>query len=428
MPKNRVGLILRSQGVAPRRSASQRNPVFPVLDRYQDRVKQLYLAGMAQTAIAEELNIGLGTVSKALDRTGVERRPLYETHHRTYTIDHDVFAELTTEAAYWAGFVMADGCIYRGSVVQVSSQVGDAEHLAAFLSFADCSAPVHQSKGNIARASLHSPKIVADLGRHGIVPRKSYGARASRELAEWPAFWLGVIDGDGTVGCSRAPYISVCGSRPLMRQYQRFLARNVLDGRSQRIFHRNDGLCIVTVEGVSARRLAELLYSASPVSLKRKRKRAEGALKYTSLRSRTHGFALEPAKRRREKRETWGGNGTARNPHVASLDRSKVKSALKRHHFCDLRPWKPAARSSMVAFIARVDGDPALIWVTARCEACIPDAAIRRASGMRLFSLHISPRDPEISWSQEIVGKASSKVPLEFLAELRRESTIAPTR
>jgi hypothetical protein len=213
-----------------------------------------------------------------------------------------------------------------------------------------------------------------------------------------------------------------------MEQYQAFLSRKVLNGRIQRIWQRNDSLCILTLEGESARRLARLLYSTSPASLDRKRVRAEAVLAYKSIRTRAHGFTPDPAKRRLEKRALWNGDGKARGAHIASVNGPAISRALNRHGFEDLRAWKPANRSSMVAFTAQLDGDPAMVWVTARSEASVPASVATRAAAMRLFALHVSPKNTEISWCQEIIGKVSSKVPLAFLAALRHESEMSATR
>jgi hypothetical protein len=86
-----------------------------------------------------------------------------------------------------------------------------------------------------------------------------------------------MVDGDGTIGNSRAPYISLCGCRDLMEQFSSFLAEFVLDGWRQRVHTRADGLCLIQVEGITARKVAECLYSQHPVRLPRKAEKAAEA-------------------------------------------------------------------------------------------------------------------------------------------------------
>jgi transposase-like protein len=246
------------------------------------RIASEYFACMVQAELAVRLGISQAAVTRTLAHK--ERsRPRYMTHLRRYPIDHDAFARVNPLSAYWMGFLMADGCVYGGNSVQLTSHVRDTPHLEAFLRFVGSPDRPVRVRGQTAIATVYSPKLVADLTAHGVVPRKSYGTWASKRLARMPSFWLGVIDGDGTVGVSRAPYIALCGSRPLMKQYQRFLADVVLGGRYQQMFRRADGLCVVTMEGESARRLADALYSASPTSLERKAEKARAALGYSSL-------------------------------------------------------------------------------------------------------------------------------------------------
>jgi transposase-like protein len=412
--KNRVGFVLQAHGVSRRRGPSQRS------ERLGPEVVDQYKAGASQTELAGRFGFSLSTISRILDRSGVDRRSLYESHARKYAVNHKAFSDLTSESAYWAGFLMADGCVYGRARVQLTSHVRDEAHLKRFLRFVGSPSRPLIRRDAMATALVNSAEIVNDLGRQGVVPRKSYGARASEEIARIPSFWLGMIDGDGTIGAVRAPYISLCGSRPLLEQYTLFLADAVLDGHRQRITRRRpDGLCFVVVEGESARRLAELLYSSSPVCLPRKAKSARVVLAYRSQRTVDPHFSKDERRLWRQKRALWQGNAPPRGEHVAKWRSFVVSDVLDRHRISDARPWKPSKRSSMVAFEASVAGELAVIWVCARWKAEVPALVRAFAGDRRLFALHVSPAHPEFSYLNEIEKVAASVVPLAYLREMR---------
>jgi hypothetical protein len=381
------------------------------------RIVDEYQSGASQAEVARRLGVGPARVAQVLRDVGVEPHPPYTLHARQYPIDHNAFEHLDEETAYWVGFLMADGCIVGNNCVQLSSHVRDLDHLRRFVAFAGSPKRPIGVRGRLAVASLYSPKLVEDLARFGVRPRKSYGATASESVVKMPAFWLGVIDGDGTVGLSRAPYISVCGSKPLMKQYQAFLAGSVLEGRTQRLFVRKpDRLCFVRVEGDSARRLAEVLYSASPVCLPRKADKAGAVLRYRSWYSDDSFSKSTSPELLQEKRLVWQGQATPRSAHIAAFRGLIEREVLPRLGYRDAVAWKPTRRSSMVAYEASLDEHQrVLIWATARPRASLPESVLARRVEMPVHVLHFCPADPELSWAQQVGHTTNSLVPMKVL-------------
>ena len=117
---------------------------------------------------------------------------------------------------------------------------------------------------------MSSRRIVDDLGRHGVVPRKTLaGVPASDALAAHPDFWRGMIDGDGTVGLARGKYgpvLSLCGSPAIMAQFADFLSVALNDFRAGRpsVLERKDSgvIRVVQMSGVRARRAVDLFWGA----------------------------------------------------------------------------------------------------------------------------------------------------------------------
>jgi hypothetical protein len=398
----------------------------PRAQRLAPAVVRDYLEGTSQAELAKEYGLGLSTVTAILDREGIERRPLYLAHARKYPVNHAAFANTTNESAYWIGFVMADGCIVKNNGVEVSSHVRDAAHLKRFLAFIGSPGRPLRQQGKMVVACAYSPELVADLARNGVVPRKSLGAEASPQLARRSSFWLGMIDGDGTVGVSRAPYIALCGSRPLMQQYRVFLETRVLDW-APRIFQRDDGLCIVSVEGESARRLAQCLDGSSPVRLERKALSARRVLSYRSSRTPDDVFSSEPRVRWREARKLWQGTQQARSFHVAQLRDLIENELLPANGVTTLHRWKPSPRSSMVAYAAVVADSPALIWATARWRTLVPESITSFAGPRPVFVLHVSPAHPDLSVLQRATRGGASVVGLEALRKIARKAYSMPS-
>ncbi|MGI0130939.1 MAG: helix-turn-helix domain-containing protein, partial [Thermoplasmata archaeon] len=76
-----------------------------------ERIVVEYVAGKTQSAIALEFGVCRESVKRRLRQLGVPpdvgfariRKPLNQL----------AFAKVTEESAYWAGFLMADGCVHR---------------------------------------------------------------------------------------------------------------------------------------------------------------------------------------------------------------------------------------------------------------------------------------------------------------------------
>ncbi|GAB3259731.1 hypothetical protein [Kineosporia babensis] len=202
------------------------------------------------------------------------------------------------DAAYWAGFLMADGTISTTNRITLSLAAKDEGHIAAWLEFLGClqvkiriesvrfsnDAPEKMK----ARAQVSSRQLAEDLARHGIVHRKSSaGLPASASLAENAAFWRGMIDGDGTLGLPKGkhgPILMLVGSLAVMEQFADFL-HHVIGGKKPNVLavHGTSVIVQVRVNGVRTREAIHVLWDGvfdarqSP-ALDRKSQRASEAM------------------------------------------------------------------------------------------------------------------------------------------------------
>jgi hypothetical protein len=246
----------------------------------------MYAGGATSRAVAAFLGVSKPTALGVLRRGGAVIRAA---SRPALPVREDAFdnAETDEAAAYWAGFLMADGCIsHQGGTRRVilELQAGDRAHVEAFAAFLGAGRKLIEvpAKSRIAygrtihiRASVRfhatSRRLADALARYGVVPRKSKTAEA-RLLEGNAHFWRGVVDGDGYLGFQdgvrgRTPVLSLCGSEPLVRQFQAFV-RMVTRSRTSVYFGR--GAWNLTHSRCLAVRLAETLYGDATVALPRK--------------------------------------------------------------------------------------------------------------------------------------------------------------
>jgi hypothetical protein len=233
-------------------------------------VIQLYRTGTHATELGKQFGVSNVTIINVLKAAGVPRR--HDTR-RQFPVRHDAFSTLNAESAYWLGFLMADGCV-RGNAITVVLKESDWGHLDKLRQFLGCPDKpiVYQPAVQAYRFKVNSPQVVADLARHGVVPRKTWCAKASAEASSWPSFWLGVIDGDGCVSWDKAKGLldlSVAGTEALMVQLAEFMVSTGIYKRQPRLTKR-ETISTLRVYGKKSVMLLTTLYSVSTTKLERK--------------------------------------------------------------------------------------------------------------------------------------------------------------
>ncbi len=208
------------------------------------RMTYLYEKGVPIADIAKD--VGLPHVSQVratLRRAGVPLRstPRPTANYRQYTMDEGYFARIDTERkAYWLGFIIADGNVHLNRLT-IGVQVQDIGHLEQFLEDVGSNSPVVRGKTSgysdkeQCRVRLNSQQLISDLGKLGVVPRKS--GREVAPLGSIPDnlhrhFWRGVVDGDGWVtdphgtkreGRALTPKVGLVGSERLCGQFREWV-------------------------------------------------------------------------------------------------------------------------------------------------------------------------------------------------------------
>ena len=162
---------------------------------------------------------------------------------RKRQLRQDAFDELTPDAAYWIGFLFADGSVVgRGesAVVQTRLSECDREHLVKLRSFLGSThkigaAPAGNYGGYRSRPSVRLSVPAGRLARR-LLSLGRYEGPIDSTLIRSRDFWRGVVDGDGSLGHGYAYFALVLAptSRGILglpaRQRSQFhLCRNCLD-------------------------------------------------------------------------------------------------------------------------------------------------------------------------------------------------------
>lgn len=197
----------------------------PLLDAVAGTIAERYVAGENSHELARAYGVTHRAILLRIRAAGVSLRGASEAH-RHLPLRQDAFAVPSPERNYWAGFLMADGCVCGNEITLRLASVDEAQVLA-FREFAGSGHTVmHIARngydGKTAEVlTFRSSIMAADLAKLGIIPRKSLVAEAPSELAMDSDFWRGAVDGDGWLGKKQCA-ISFCGGRGLVGQFASF--------------------------------------------------------------------------------------------------------------------------------------------------------------------------------------------------------------
>lgn len=172
----------------------------------EQEIIELYSTGMGCTTICKQFKVHFKTVLNILRRYNIPVRDA-RTAKQKYHYNEDFFEIIDTEEkAYWLGFILADGCISirDGYKKDLSMGIKDKGHLQKFLQCLNGNNKIRTytyKNKEYEYLSIRCPKMVDDLIKLGITPRKSMTVCVpSIPDNLYKHFWRGVIDGDGSMG------------------------------------------------------------------------------------------------------------------------------------------------------------------------------------------------------------------------------------
>lgn len=230
----------------------------------------MYLGGTSSVEIAGALGVSCPAILGLLRRRSVPIRSMSECQRRL-SYDNTAFAEITDDAAYWAGFLMADGSVVGNEIALVLS-TKDQDHVEKFRSFLRSDHALIDTRHSTIRFSIRCEKLVSDLSRFGVVARKTHTANAML-VDNNLHFWRGVVDGDGCLGVSRRgnshlPRLELVGAKSLLLQFSDFV-RQTSPGCTATV-RPHKSIYRVGLIGRHAGNVINKLYSCEGVALTRK--------------------------------------------------------------------------------------------------------------------------------------------------------------
>ena len=169
---------------------------------------------------------------------------------RKYFFNEHYFDEIDTkEKAYWLGFMYADGCIYKNTIISCYLKNADTEHLIQFLKEIEMSEIYlsHSEKTNSDRFTLTS-KIMHDrLVELGFSNNKSYD-NTPHPFDIIPDmfkkyFILGFWDGDGSfsIGNNHRNLASVISNNKLLLESISEYINNSLGDNFSKVKYKTNG-------------------------------------------------------------------------------------------------------------------------------------------------------------------------------------------
>jgi predicted HTH domain antitoxin len=264
-----IAALLKRRGVTLRSLAK-------LSDAQKSVVVELYARGESTAQIAERLSVTPVTILKVLHKRGVRVRG-----GRPGQRD-DAFDLFTTEAAaYWAGFLFADGCVHKRNGYQPTVSVGlserDHSHLVKLKTFLESSNVIYQSAGKYP--SCHF-SVTSSLLARRLMDAGRYSGPIDPVLAKSRDFWRGVVDGDGSIGkyiikphLAPKAQFRVFGEFRILVEFRDYLNSNAELGVNLSV-RPHKSIYMIGTTGSSAVRIIAHLYEDAQVVLDRKEEMA----------------------------------------------------------------------------------------------------------------------------------------------------------
>lgn len=236
-----------------------------------------YKSGESAKEIAKDLEVGGAFIREIISDAGIKRtrseanrNTAQKRNCRKYAIDESVFNVVTEESAYWIGFLMADGCVYKGTV-GVAIQKKDGKHLEKFRDFLKTNRPIKAKSNNCDFLVIRSSLIAESLKVFGVTPKKSATAKVNG-LEFNRHFWRGVIDGDGSIFMDKSKNIriSLVGSLDLINQFLEYVKSFVETEVKVKRCVNTDKVFRVKLSNKKAFQVIQALYDGCNIYLDRK--------------------------------------------------------------------------------------------------------------------------------------------------------------
>lgn len=188
-------------------------------------------------------------------------------HNQTY------FSEPNIENSYWAGFIAADGCIFKsykaGTLLSIGLALKDYEHLLLFSNTIEYTGTI-KTEPNAYRLQIHNcSQVHKDLCKYyNILSRKSLTLMSPNIVNpdHVKAFVVGYIDGDGCISKrNEHMFITILGTKELL-----YWIKEQITGKGRIYQLRDKNTYRFQLSHKSAREFMNVLYTVNVPRLNRK--------------------------------------------------------------------------------------------------------------------------------------------------------------
>lgn len=179
--------------------------------------------------LAKMFNCDRKTIHKVLNKNGIFLPNLGRFKKKVFC-DINFFINLSPISAYWAGFIVADGCLFsKNKSLSFGLKKSDIIHLEKFKKAIKTNAKISHIKSNRSvHITICSQELFSSLIKLGITPMKSSRIKKIKiPHTLMPHFIRGVYDGDGSISGNKVTHVQfqIAGFKPLLQQFQDILIK-----------------------------------------------------------------------------------------------------------------------------------------------------------------------------------------------------------
>lgn len=244
----------------------------------KEDIETLYNKIKSVKGVAKEINCSITTTHRLFDLYNLKK--IYNVGNKKHYINERYFEIIDSEdKAYWLGFIMADGCVYKGTGntyrLQINLKASDKGHLNLFAKNIKSDYNVSTKETNnsfVSSIKINSTKLCKDLIKHGVTERKSLTCsmpNLNKSLVRH--FIRGYFDGDGWITLNISERIrkefGICsGSIEMINNLNTYLNINYYKKRNNNL-HK-----IVTSDTEKIKKIYKYLYENCTICLQRKKR------------------------------------------------------------------------------------------------------------------------------------------------------------
>jgi len=214
----------------------------------------------------------------AYEKRGAGRFCSRECGAQTYNWDESYFEKINTEQkAYWLGFIYADGCVDK-SEFRLHLSIKDIEHMKKFAIHLKSNHPIHHCQQNTISFNIGNKKIIKDLKKLSITPRKTLTIEYPN-LLQLPYklnrhFIRGFFDGDGCLYI-RKDGLKVWSIYSASENFKNQLSKKIKEetGIVIKIYKQNKGWNMVINRKDDIEKIGKYIYKDATIFLERKKEK-----------------------------------------------------------------------------------------------------------------------------------------------------------